>query len=95
MGEIEGMIKVLLVDDEELALEHLASITNWQAYGFEIIGKAGNAEMAMKLFRKEQPELIISDVRMQSTESFRIPFPLQQQEDMLTPLSARLIQENM
>lgn len=67
MGEIEGMIKVLLVDDEELALEHLASITNWQAYGFEIIGRAGNAEMAMKLFRKEQPELIISDVRMPGT----------------------------
>lgn len=63
----DNMIKTLLVDDEELALEHLFEMTDWHAYGFEIVGMASNGDIAMKLFRRYQPELIISDVRMPGT----------------------------
>ncbi len=58
------MIKVLLVDDEKLALEYLEDIINWEYYGFEIVGITTDAEQALKLFRKHRPHLVISDVRM-------------------------------
>ena len=32
------MIKVLLVDDEKLALEYLEHIIDWEYHGFELIG---------------------------------------------------------
>lgn len=58
------MIKVLLVDDEKLALEYLENIINWEYYGFEIVGMTTDAEQALRLFRKNRPHLVISDVKM-------------------------------
>ncbi len=58
------MIRVLLVDDEKLALEYLENIISWELYGFEIVGALTDAGQALKLFRKTHPELVISDVRM-------------------------------
>ena len=38
------MIKVLLVDDEKLALEYLEHIIDWEYHGFELIGVTTNPE---------------------------------------------------
>lgn len=58
------MIKVLLLDDEKLALEYLENTVSWEMYGFEIVGTLTDAEQALKVFRKTRPDLIISDVCM-------------------------------
>lgn len=58
------MIKVLLLDDEKLALEYLENIISWEMYGFEIVGTLMDARQALKVFRKTRPELVISDVCM-------------------------------
>lgn len=58
------MIKVLLVDDESLALEYLETIINWEAYEFKLIGTTTNSEQALRLYKKYKPELVISDVKM-------------------------------
>lgn len=58
------MIKVLLADDERLALEYLENIISWEYYGFQVIGAATDPEQALKMYKKYKPELVISDVRM-------------------------------
>ncbi|MFA9464584.1 MAG: response regulator [Velocimicrobium sp.] len=58
------MIKVLLVDDEKLALEYLEHIISWEYYDFELIGVSTDAEQALNLYKKYKPELVISDVKM-------------------------------
>lgn len=58
------MIKVLLLDDEQLALEYLETIVDWKRCGFEIIGRLTDARQALKVFRRERPELIVSDICM-------------------------------
>ncbi len=58
------MIKVLLVDDEKLALEYLENIINWEYYGFQVIGAATDPEQALKLYKKYKPEFVVSDVKM-------------------------------
>ncbi|MBQ8506852.1 MAG: helix-turn-helix domain-containing protein [Clostridia bacterium] len=58
------MIKVLLLDDEKLALEYLETIVDWPRHGFTIIGCLTDAKQALKVFRRERPELIISDICM-------------------------------
>lgn len=58
------MIKVLLLDDEKLALEYLENVISWDMYRFEIVGSVNDAEQALKIFRKERPELVISDVML-------------------------------
>lgn len=58
------MIKVLLVDDEKLALEYLENIIQWEYYGFQVVGATMDAEQALMIYHKHRPELIISDVKM-------------------------------
>lgn len=60
----EDMIKVLLLDDEKLALEYIQNIIDWNMYGFELVGVMSDAQQALKVFRKKRPDLIISDICM-------------------------------
>ena len=58
------MIKVLLVDDEKMALDYLNDLINWEAYGFRVVGMALDGEMAIRLFKQQRPELVITDIKM-------------------------------
>ena len=58
------MIKVLLVDDEKLALEYLENIIHWEYYDFKLVGISNDTEKALSIYRKYRPDLIISDIKM-------------------------------
>jgi len=58
------MIRVIIVDDEELIREHLKKIIDWNSCGFEIIGAAADGEEAMELIDRLAPDLVITDIRM-------------------------------
>lgn len=57
-------IKILLVDDEEIFIEDLLNIYNWQENGFEIIATARNGVQALAYTQKLKPQIIITDIRM-------------------------------
>lgn len=58
------MIKVILVDDEVLALDYLESLIDWESEGFQVVGRATGGMKAWALFEKFKPEIVISDIRM-------------------------------
>jgi two-component system response regulator YesN len=58
------MYKVILVDDEPLALEGLKLAVDWKSLGYEIVGECGDGEEALSLIAALDPDLIITDIRM-------------------------------
>ena len=44
------MLKIMLVDDEVLALEYLKSMVDWEANGYQIVGCATSGKKAMELY---------------------------------------------
>ncbi|UUZ97000.1 response regulator [Paenibacillus sp. P25] len=58
------MIKVFIVDDEEWTRLSLREQVNWPSLGMEIIGEAKNGSAAMEAIKSEQPQIVISDIRM-------------------------------
>ena len=58
------MIKVILVDDEVLALDYLESLIDWESEGFQVVGRATGGKKAWALYEKYKPEIVISDIRM-------------------------------
>lgn len=58
------MIRVLLVDDEPLALEYIRHLVDWGKLGFEIVATANNGKQALQLYQKYMPDIIISDIKM-------------------------------
>ncbi|MDY7006222.1 MAG: response regulator transcription factor [Cyanobacteriota bacterium] len=57
------MIKVLLVDDENLIRRGLKALLKLENY-LQIIGEAENGEMAINQIENLQPDVVLMDVRM-------------------------------
>lgn len=62
-------IKVILIDDERLAREELKrTIASYP--DIEVIAEAGNADEAVHLIKKHQPDLIFLDIQMPEKSGF-------------------------
>lgn len=66
------MLKVLLVDDEELSVRMLENLIDWNQYGIQVIGTARNGKDALGLFLRHQPEMIVSDIRMPEMDGLEL-----------------------
>ncbi|NTV91391.1 MAG: response regulator, partial [Clostridiales bacterium] len=58
------LIKVLIADDENLAIEDLTDLFDWEGNGFVIIATAKNGEQALQKFNKYSPHIVITDIKM-------------------------------
>lgn len=56
--------KVLLVDDEEEAIEAIRLKLEWETLGFEVIGSTNNGVKALELVERLQPDVVITDIKM-------------------------------
>lgn len=58
------MYRVVLVDDEVFIREGLKLLIDWKGCGYEICGEANNGEDALRVIEREQPDVVVTDVRM-------------------------------
>ena len=58
------MYKVVIADDEEIIRKGLMEKVHWGKYGFQIVGEADNGLDALELVEQEEPDLVITDIRM-------------------------------
>lgn len=58
------MIKVLVVEDEELIRRGIVLTVDWASLGCIVAGEASNGEEGLELAEKYDPELIITDLKM-------------------------------
>lgn len=57
-------MKLCIIDDEPWALRDIMTIVNWASYGFSDIQGFENAVSALNYIRTNNPEVVITDVRM-------------------------------
>lgn len=58
------MIKVLLVEDEELIRRGLKETTPWENYGCQVIGEAKDGVEGIEKILELKPDIVITDVKM-------------------------------
>ncbi|HHW66620.1 MAG TPA: response regulator [Epulopiscium sp.] len=58
------MLKVFLVEDEFVVREGIKNNIDWAGEGFLFCGEAPDGEIAYKMIQKEQPDIIITDIKM-------------------------------
>lgn len=74
----EYMLKVIIVDDEVLALEYLRNMIDWKANGFDLIGEAHNGKRALELCRSKSVDVVISDIKMPLMDGIELAKELKQ-----------------
>ena len=66
-GSPSGALSVIVADDDVLLREGLASLL--VRSGFDVVGQAGNGTEALALVRKENPDVLVIDIRMPPTNT--------------------------
>ncbi len=58
------MINVMLVEDEELILQGIRCIIDWEELSMSVVSMARNGEEALKLFQENPVDILVTDVEM-------------------------------
>lgn len=58
------MIRVVLVDDEELIVKGLQLVFPWAEFGCEVVGVAMDGASGLALVRQLRPDILLTDIRM-------------------------------
>jgi len=66
------MLRVMLVDDEPLALEGLRLLIDWHAEGFSVCSECASASEALAALRKAKPDVIVTDIRMPGMDGLHL-----------------------
>jgi two-component system response regulator YesN len=61
---MEGLCKVLIVDDEILVRDGIKHHLNWEQTGFRIVGEASNGREALEQIETLRPHIVITDIVM-------------------------------
>ncbi|NCB93101.1 MAG: response regulator [Clostridia bacterium] len=66
------MMKVIIADDEPKVNLLLQKIVDWESLGFQIVGTANDGISALELIREEQPDLVLTDIRMPGCDGMEL-----------------------
>lgn len=58
------MLKVLLVDDEQLARDSISKLVDWAGLGLDYLGAAKNGIEALELIGLHRPHIVLTDIKM-------------------------------
>lgn len=66
------MYRVVLIDDEPVALDELTRSIPWQEYNCEVVGTAQNGKDGLNLISRSRPDMMITDIAMKSVDGLRM-----------------------
>ena len=69
---MKHVLRVMLVDDEPLALEGLALLIDWSKEGFMICASCDSGHSALELLSAARPHLIVTDINMRNMNGLQL-----------------------
>lgn len=58
------MLRVVIVEDENIIRKGLVCTVDWQSMGACIVGEAADGEEGLQVVREQQPDVVLTDIRM-------------------------------
>ncbi|MFC5405289.1 AraC family transcriptional regulator [Cohnella soli] len=72
-------MKIMIVDDEVIIRNGLSTVINWEELGFTLLPPAASAEEALFRFRDEQPNIVLSDIKMAGMDGIAMASEMKRQ----------------
>lgn len=70
--EGDGVFKVMIVDDEALAVQFLTGLIRWEDFDCQVVGCALTADQAMTCARVKCPDIVFMDIRMPQVDGLEL-----------------------
>lgn len=66
------LYKILIVDDEEIEREGMASLIEWEQYGMTLAGTAWNGIEGLERIRTLHPDIVLTDIKMPGMDGIEL-----------------------
>ncbi len=76
------MLKLVIVEDEDIIREGLTACVNWRQLGYELAGKAANGKEGLQLVKETEPDVVLTDIRMPVMNGLQMIENIQKQQRM-------------
>ncbi len=60
----KSKLKVVLIDDNDLAVQSIIKITDWHRFNCRVVGTANDGVAGFELVRRVNPDIVVTDIRM-------------------------------
>lgn len=77
---MEKLYSLLIVEDEKMEREALASIVPWQELGFRVVGALRDGVECLEYLKANVPDVILTDIRMTRISGIEIARFIKEQE---------------
>lgn len=79
------MYKLLIIDDEPLVQVGIRSMLPWNELNIEVCGVAGNGKAGLEIIEKENPDIVITDIKMPVMSGLELLKQIRAQRNNLIP----------
>ena len=86
------MLKVVVVEDEELVRKGIVLTVDWAGAGCAVVGEAANGEEGLEVIRRYRPDLIVTDIRMPKLDGIEMLRRLRE-EGLLSAAEVEAVRE--
>lgn len=75
------MKKVMLVEDEELILQGIRDILDWESLGLEVVHMAHDGLEALEMWEKEPVQIVVTDISMPEMDGLTLLRKIREKEE--------------
>lgn len=76
------MFKVMIAEDEEIILQGIMKIINWEALNLKVVHKAYDGLEALRLWEQEAVDIVITDISMPDMDGLSLLAELRKRNEM-------------
>ena len=75
------MYKVLIAEDEMLVRIGIKNSIDWTGMGMKVVADVPNGKAALEFYRKEKPDIILTDIKMPEMDGIRLISKIRETDD--------------
>ena len=77
------MKKVMIVEDEELILQGIRNIVDWEELGLQVVHMAHDGIEALEMWEKEPVQIVVTDISMPEMDGLTLLKKIRQMEEQV------------